>query len=121
LELFLVGVVLVLFGEGGLAGVVLLLFGGGLAGGAPGCNEELLLLDVPGSNESLLIPGDVSGVVSDLLFPKSRRSLLDPLVLDVLCDDEESTRRKSGDRAEEAKELGAEEGRVDLRSLRVVD
>jgi hypothetical protein len=93
-----------------LVGVVLVLSEGGLAGCAPGCNEELLL-----------IPGDVSGVVSDLLFPKSRRGLLDPLVLDVLCDDEESTRRKSGDRAEEAKELGAEEGRVDLRSLRVVD
>jgi hypothetical protein len=42
-------------------------------------------------------------------------------VLDVLCDDEESTRRKSGDRVEEAGGLGAVEGRVGLRSLRVVD
>jgi hypothetical protein len=63
LEFFLVGVVLDLFGEGGLAGVVLDLFGGGLAGGVPGCNEELLLLDVLGRDESLVIPGVVSGVV----------------------------------------------------------
>jgi len=48
LELFLVGVDLVLFGEGGLAG------------GAPGCDEELLLLGVLGSNESLFIPRDVA-------------------------------------------------------------
>jgi hypothetical protein len=33
-----------------------------LAGGAPGCNEELLLLDVPGSDKLLHISGDVSGV-----------------------------------------------------------
>jgi hypothetical protein len=46
-----------------LVGVVLVLIGEGLAGGAPGCNEELLLLDVLGRDESLLIPGDVSGVV----------------------------------------------------------
>ena len=53
-----------LIDEGGLAGVVLDLFGeGGLAGGDTGCNDELLLLDVPGRDESLLIPGDVSGVV----------------------------------------------------------
>jgi hypothetical protein len=42
-------------------------------------------------------------------------------VLDVLCDDDESTRRKSGDRVEEAGGLGAVEGRVGLRSLRVVN
>jgi len=51
LEFFLVGVVLVLFGEGGLAG------------GAPGSNEEVLLLDLRGSDVSLLTPGDVSRVV----------------------------------------------------------
>jgi hypothetical protein len=41
-------------------GIVLVLFVGGLAGGAPGCNEELLLLGVPGSNESLFISGDAA-------------------------------------------------------------
>jgi hypothetical protein len=47
-----------------LVGIVLVLFGeAGLAGGDTGCNEELLLLDVPGRDESLLIPGEVSGVV----------------------------------------------------------
>jgi hypothetical protein len=44
-----------------LAGIVLVLFGRGLAGGGPGCNEKLLLLAITGSNESLFIPGDVSG------------------------------------------------------------
>lgn len=63
MEFFFVGVVMDLFDEGGLAGAVLDLFGGGLAGGDTGCNEELLLLDVPGRDESLLIPGEVSGVV----------------------------------------------------------
>lgn len=104
-----------------LVGVVMVLIGGGLAGGAPGGNEEILWLGVPGSIESLFTPGDVSGVVWDLLFPNSRiRSLLDPLVLDVLCDDEESARRKSGDRVE-AEGLGAVEGRAGLPSPRVVN
>ena len=65
-------------------------------------NEEILLLGEPGSNESLSIPGEVSGVNRDLLFPNSRvRSRLDPLVLDVLCDDRELSLRKSDDREEE--------------------
>ena len=63
MEFFLVGVVLDLFGEEGFAGVVLDLFGGGVAGGAPGCDKALLLLDVLGRDESLVNPGDVSGVV----------------------------------------------------------
>jgi hypothetical protein len=43
-----------------LVGVDIILLGGGLAGGAPGCDEELLLLGVPGSNELLFIPRDVA-------------------------------------------------------------
>lgn len=58
----MVGVVLDLVGEGGLAGVVLDLFGG-VAGCAPGYDEKLLLLDVLERDESLVIPGDVLGVV----------------------------------------------------------
>ena len=99
----------------------MVLIGGDLAGGAPGGNEGLLGLGEPGSIESLFIPGDVSGVVWDLLFPNSRiRSLLDPLVLDVLCDDEESARRKSGDGVG-AEGLRAVEGHAGLPSRRVVD
>ena len=104
-----VGVVLVLLGEGGPVGVVLVLIGeGGLAGGGPGCNEELLLFDVRGSGESSFIPGDVLKVVRDLVIPSSRFSLLDPLALDVLRDDEDSTRCNSD---EEEEEPGAVEGR----------
>ena len=42
-------------------------------------------------------------------------------MLDVLSDDEESTLRKSDDRVGEVEGPGAVEGRVGLRSLRVVD
>lgn len=73
----LVGVVLDLFGEGGLVGVVLDLLGKrgsvgavsdllgerGLAGGAPWGIWEVLLLGVLGDNGLLFTPGDVSGVV----------------------------------------------------------
>ncbi len=51
LEVTLVGVVPVVFGEGCLGG-----------GAPPGGRKELLLLGVPVSNESPFIPGDVSGV-----------------------------------------------------------
>ena len=34
-----------------------------MADGGPGCNEELLLLDLRGSDGSLSIPGDVAGFV----------------------------------------------------------
>ncbi len=50
--------------EVSLVGVVPVLFGGCLGGSAPpGGRKELLLLGVPVSNDSLLISGDVSGVV----------------------------------------------------------
>ena len=75
-----------------------------MAGGAPGCNEELVLLNVLGSDESLLIPEDASRDVRDLSFPNSRRILLVPLMLDV-CDDDESTRRKSDGGGEKAERL----------------
>ena len=105
-------------------------------------NEEILLLGEPGSNESLSIPGEVSGVNRDLLFPNSRdRSRLDPLVLNELCDDreledrelkdqelddrelddQELTLRESDDREEEVEWLGAAERRGGLRSPRVDD
>jgi hypothetical protein len=65
-----------------------------------------------------LLTETVSGVVGDISFPNSRiRSLLDLLVLDALCDDEESTRRKPDDRAEEPEELRAMEKCAGLRAL----
>jgi F0F1-type ATP synthase assembly protein I len=67
LEVFLVGVVLDLFGSGGLVGVVLDLFGGGLAGGAPWDIMEFPLLGVLGGNGSLSTLGDVLEVVWGLL------------------------------------------------------
>ena len=83
-----------------LTGVVLVLFGKGGLTGAPWREKEFLLLDVPVDNESQFVSGDVSGVVCDLFPPNSRRDLFHPLVLGVLCDDSESTLRGSDDRAE---------------------
>lgn len=63
-------------------------------------NEKLLI-------ESLLIV-TVSGVVRDLLFLNGHTpSLLDLLVLDALCDDEEPAGRGPDDKAEEPEELRA--------------
>jgi hypothetical protein len=110
LEPFLVGVVQVLVGEGGLAG------------GAPVYSEESLQPGVAGSNESLIILGDELEVVCVLLWPNSRH-LLDPFELDVLFEDEESPlnwRRKSDDGGEDAEGLRAVEARAGLRSPRVV-
>jgi len=75
--------------------------------------KEALLIEA-------LLTETVSGIVRDLLFLNSRRSMLVPLVLNVLCDDEEPTRRKPDDRAEEPEELRAMEKCVGLRSPRVV-
>jgi hypothetical protein len=111
LELFLVGIVQVLIGEGGLAG------------GAPVCSKKSLLLGVAGSNGSLIILGDELEVDCVLLLPNSRH-LLGTLGLDVLFEDEESLlnwRCKSDDGGKDAEGLGAVEGRAGLRSPRVVD
>jgi hypothetical protein len=92
-------------------------------GPGPLLNERSL--DEAFLNETLLIEAllteIVSGIVRNLLILNStRRSMLVPPVLDVLCDDEEPTRRKPDDRAEEAEELRAMEKCAGLRSPRVV-
>src|SRR5258708_1170583 len=110
LEPFLVGVVLVLVGEGGLGG------------GAPVCSEDSPLLGVAGSNGSLIILGDELEVDCVLLLPNSRH-LLGTFGLDVLFEDEESPlnwRCKFDGEGKDAEGLGAVGGRG-LRSPRVVD
>jgi hypothetical protein len=89
-----------------------------LNGGGSRCDEKLLLLDRLEREKLLFIPGDMSEIVWDLLFPNSH--VCNPFLLDELCDDKESTHRKS-DTAMEAERLGAVEGRAGSRSRRVVD
>lgn len=73
------------------------------------------LFGVVGGNVSPLILGDVLGVVWDLLGLRSHhRRVLDPLLLDVLREDEESTlnlRSKPAFRGGEREGLGAVVGR----------